>query len=143
MMKSCLIEFSCLLLNALFEFSEKSASSDAKGLTMLRRALSLGKEHTIMNIAGWRRKTLARLCARALEAGIEREFTLQLIKAHSLEPDDPAAVSEAWPWPLRIVTLGGFSLLKDGKRGRIRPQSAAQAAHAAQGPHHIRRQRSP
>ena len=113
MMKSALIEFSCLLLNAQFAFSEKNASSDAKGLTMLRRALSLGKAHTIMNIAGWRRKTLAELCAKALEAGIEREFTLQLIRAHRLVPGDPATVSEAWPWPLRIKTLGKFEVLKD------------------------------
>ena len=116
MMKSGLIEFSCLLLNALFEFSEKSAPSDAKGLTILRRALSLGKEHAIMNILGWRRRTLAGLCARALEAGIEPEYALQLIAAHRLEPEDPAAVSEAWPWPLKIATLGRFEVLKDGKR---------------------------
>ncbi len=116
MMKSILLEFSCLLLNALFEFSEKRASSDAKGLTMLGRALSLGKAHTIMNVAGWRRKTLAGLCARALEAGIEPEYVLHLITAHRLEPENPAAVSEAWPWPLRIITLGRFEVLKDGKR---------------------------
>jgi len=116
MMKSVSLEFACLLLKALFEFSEKSDASDTKGLTMLRRALALGKAHTIMNIGGWRRKTLSKLCASALDAGIEREFTLQLIKAHRLVPDDPAAVSETWPWPLKIITLGRFDLLKDGKR---------------------------
>ncbi len=115
MMKSVSLEFSCLLLKALFAFSEKSDESDTKGLTLLRRALSLGKAHTIMNIGGWRRKTLSGLCARALDAGIEREFSLQLIAAHRLEPGDPTTVSETWPWPLRIITLGGFKLLKDGK----------------------------
>ncbi len=116
MMKSVMLEFSCLLLKAMFAFSEKSGESDAEALTMLRRALSLGKKHTIMNIGGWRRKTLSGLCARALDAGIEREFTLQLIKAHNLEPDDPVNTGESWPWPLRIVTLGRFEVLKDGKR---------------------------
>jgi DNA-binding SARP family transcriptional activator len=116
MMKSRLLEFHCLLLQALFVFSEKSASSDAAGLTVLRRALSLGKEYTMMNILGWRRKTFAGLCARALDAGIEREFVLHLIAVHRLEPEDPAAVSVTWPWPLRISTLGKFEVLKDGKR---------------------------
>lgn len=115
-MKSVFLEFSCLLLKALFAFSEKSGESDAEGMALLRRALSLGRTHNIMNIGGWRRKTLSSLCARALDAGIEQEFTLKLIAAHRLEPDDPATVSETWPWPLRITTLGGFSLLKDGKR---------------------------
>lgn len=116
MMKSVSLEFSCLLLKALFAFSEKSDEADRAGLELLRRALSLGKAHAIMNIGGWRRRTLSRLCARALDAGIEREFALQLIAAHRLEPGDPAAVSETWPWPLRVITLGGFDVLKDGKR---------------------------
>lgn len=116
LIKSRLIEFSCLLMKALFEFSEKSASSDAKGLAVLRRALSLAREHTMMNILGWHRKTLAGLCARALDAGIEPEFTLKLIKVHGLEPEDSTVVSETWPWPLRITTLGRFEVLKDGKR---------------------------
>ena len=116
MMKSALLEFSCLLLKAQFAFSGKSDESEKEGLAMLRQAFSLGKAHTIMNIGGWRRKTLSGLCARALDAGIEREFVLQLIGTNRLEPDDPAAVSEAWPWPLRIITLGRFDLLKNGKR---------------------------
>jgi ATP/maltotriose-dependent transcriptional regulator MalT/DNA-binding SARP family transcriptional activator len=116
MMKSVMLEFSCLLLKALLAFSEKSDESERAGLELLGRALALGKAHAIMNIGGWRRKTLARLCAGALDAGIEREFARQLIIAHRLVPDDPAAVSETWPWPLRIITLGGFDLLKDGKR---------------------------
>jgi ATP/maltotriose-dependent transcriptional regulator MalT/DNA-binding SARP family transcriptional activator len=115
-MKSHFLEFSCLLLKAQFAFSGKSDESEKEGLAMLRQAFSLGKAHTIMNIGGWRRKTLSGLCARALDAGIEREFVLQLIGTNRLEPDDPAAVSEAWPWPLRIITLGRFDLLKNGKR---------------------------
>lgn len=50
--------------------------------------------------------------AVALEVGIEPEITRQLIRRFRLQPEDLHV--EAWPWPIRIRTLGTFEVwLKD------------------------------
>ena len=50
----------------------------------------------------------ATMCALALEQGIETEFVRRIIELHRMAP--PPEAGPAWPWPLRIQTLGGFVL---------------------------------
>jgi DNA-binding SARP family transcriptional activator len=57
---------------------------------------------------------MARLCARALEAGIEVEHVQGLIRRSKLFPERPPLEVEAWPWRLRVYTFGGFRLVRDG-----------------------------
>jgi LuxR family maltose regulon positive regulatory protein len=56
---------------------------------------------------------MVRLCAEALEAGIENDYVEALIRQHKLLPDGPDTLH--WPWPVRIYTLGRFSLVQDGQ----------------------------
>jgi DNA-binding SARP family transcriptional activator len=58
------------------------------------------------------RPTLARLVARALESGIEREFATGLVERWRLAP--PSADEERWPWRIRVRALGAFELAIDG-----------------------------
>jgi two-component SAPR family response regulator len=58
---------------------------------------------------------LMRLCVKSLEAKIEVEFVQQLIKKLNLRPDQSAIALENWPWPVRIYTLGAFSVEIDGQ----------------------------
>lgn len=58
---------------------------------------------------------MERLCANALDAGIEVEYVQDLIRKRNLIPEKPPLHLENWPWPLKIYTLGRFELLKDGK----------------------------
>jgi LuxR family transcriptional regulator, maltose regulon positive regulatory protein len=51
----------------------------------------------------------ARLAGAALAAGIEPAWIREIIRTRGLLPDGP--VSEAWPWPIRIHTLGRFTVL--------------------------------
>jgi DNA-binding SARP family transcriptional activator len=58
---------------------------------------------------------MIRLCTRALEHGIEVDYVRSLIRERGLMPEDPPAATDAWPWPLKIYTLGRFDVVKDGK----------------------------
>jgi DNA-binding SARP family transcriptional activator len=54
----------------------------------------------------------AALCGIALDAGIEAEYVEDLVRRFRLPAPDPAA--QHWPWPIEIVTLGDFRILRDG-----------------------------
>jgi len=58
---------------------------------------------------------MAKLCIKALQAGIEVEYTQELIRRFHLSPDQSSIHLENWPWPLKIFTLGRFELLKEEK----------------------------
>jgi LuxR family transcriptional regulator, maltose regulon positive regulatory protein len=66
-------------------------------------------------------KVTARLCAWALEAGIEADFARAVIADRRLEAEGIEVV--AWPWPIRVRTLGRFEVEIDGAalsmRGKV------------------------
>jgi DNA-binding SARP family transcriptional activator len=99
----------CLLNEAYGHFVR---GNDEAGLATLRRALEGTPRFSWAYCP--RREILAELCGRALRAGIETDRVTQLIRSFELPP--PLAMEiGAWPWPLRIHTLGGFELLRDGE----------------------------
>ena len=55
---------------------------------------------------------MARLCAKALRAGVEVDFVCETIRKRKLLAPEPL---EAWPWPVRVFTLGQFKLEVDGQ----------------------------
>lgn len=57
----------------------------------------------------WGPKVMTTLLARALEADLETPLVQTLIRRLRLPA--PATAGENWPWPLRIYTLGSFSLI--------------------------------
>lgn len=65
--------------------------------------------------AWWQSDEMAQWCARSLNANIEVEFVQELIRTFNLPPNDLSLELENWPWPVRIYTLGRFSLVKDDK----------------------------
>ena len=85
-----------------------------RALAALRTALAIGRKHDYMTAHPvWLPKVMARLCALALEHGIETEYATRLIKKRGLLAPTPEALD--WPYPVRIYTLGRFSVLVDGK----------------------------
>ena len=92
---------------------------EADGLQALARALALGRERGYVNSRVWIPAVMARLCARALEAGIEVDYVRGLIQKRGLVPESPPVEVEAWPWPIKIFTLGRFELLRDGEPVRF------------------------
>jgi len=109
---SKLYQFFILLTEALFAFDRGEQIS---GQVSLKRALSIGQEGGFFYTYIDQPYGMAELCERALEAGIEVEYVQELIKRLNVIPEKPAFQLEHWPWPLKILTLGRFELLKDGK----------------------------
>jgi tetratricopeptide (TPR) repeat protein len=83
-------------------------------LDALHNAMILGKKHEFISMVFiWKKPLMARLCAKALEAGIEVDYVQDLIRKLKLLPDSSSPQIENWPYPLRIYTLGRFEIVKD------------------------------
>ncbi len=80
---------------------------------ILRRAFAIGREEGYIGIPWFTPETLARLCAQALEAGIEPDYARALIRKGGLTPPSGSQPTEHWPWPVRVTTFGGLSLTVD------------------------------
>ncbi len=83
------------------------------GLAALRNAMALGAAQGYMNFGWWRPTMMSRLCAIALEEGIETDYARMLVRRRQLTPPGDLAGMHAWPYPVRIFTLGRFQILKD------------------------------
>lgn len=105
-------EYAVLLAKSLIAFDQ---AKEEAGLLSLRKAFALGRERGYFGTWGPKPSDMARLCTKALEAGIEVEYTQELIRRLNVIPDQPPIHLENWPWPLKIFTLGRFELIKDGK----------------------------
>jgi hypothetical protein len=82
------------------------------GLNALRRGLALGREYGYAHFLWWRPSAMARVCAHALEAGIEADYAKSLIKRRGLAPEAPPLSVKGWPWAFRVNALGSFRLLR-------------------------------
>lgn len=58
---------------------------------------------------------LERVAAAALEAGVEVEYARELIRRNRLRPGPEGADLDQWPWPVKVYTLGGFELHREGE----------------------------
>ena len=89
------------------------AGARAKGLALLEEAFAGLRRSGSLCTVYWLRDLMNRLCAEALDAGIERETVEQLIRARELQAPSPDIA--AWPWPIRIHALGRFEVAVNGK----------------------------
>lgn len=86
-----------------------------EGLALLRRIFALVREYDLINFSFMRGTVHGPVYARALEAGIEVETVQRLVREHRAILPPRADYPDNWPWPLRIHTLGRFSLVVDGQ----------------------------
>jgi len=105
---SRLLEFDTLLIEA---FSSFRTGDHEGGLTLLRAALAIGREQNYLNTVRWCSQIMVRLLCHALEEGIEIGYVKHLIRARGLSPDTPEI--EQWPWPVKLYSLGRFSVVID------------------------------
>jgi len=112
-MKSSIIVFCCDLEESAIAFAE---GDEKIGLKFLFDAMSMGREkgYAAFNFSFLQKEELSSLCIRALEAGIEADFVMEMIRKRKLVPETPPLHVENWPWAIKIHTLGRFGLIKDG-----------------------------
>jgi len=112
-MSSAYVEFMARLTEAQLCLD---GGQESEGLQALRIAMALGRERGYVNSHVWIPTIMAGLCARALAAGIEQDYVRGLVQKRGLVPESPPVEAEAWPWPIKILTLGRFEVLLDGSR---------------------------
>lgn len=105
-------EFRCLLARAQFALD---LGREAEGIDLLRKAMMLGRKWGYVNTYFWVSSIMVRLCMKALESEIEVDYVQSLIQKRGLFPDSPPYDCDRWPWPLKIITLGTFDLVKEGE----------------------------
>jgi len=95
----------------------RMALAEGDGVTagqMLRRGLAVGAQRNYRYANHWQPEVMAELCVEALKRGIEPAYVRSLVVEHQLLPVSPPVDVPGWPWPVRISTLGSFSLEKNG-----------------------------
>lgn len=108
--------FATYLCTAQIAFADPKGGTPERGYTALRQAFGLAREHDIITRFAlwlWLPEELAKLCARALDAGIEPDTVRRFIRTCGLAPPIVSLACENWPWPVRIYTLGRFSVHHD------------------------------
>lgn len=114
-------EYCTCLANFARALGHAEGGDATQALGFLVAALSFAREREWTGFFRVIPKVTARLCAWALEAGVEVEFARTVIADRRLEAEGIEVV--AWPWPIRVRTLGRFDIEIDGKplpmRGKV------------------------
>ena len=100
---------------------------------LIECCLTLGREQGYRHFFFWPRHAVARVCLEALTRGIHVDDAVELIDKGQLPAPLEAADVERWPWPLKIFTLGRFSILVHGTPLRFEGQGAARPAQPTEG----------
>jgi LuxR family maltose regulon positive regulatory protein len=100
------------LTKAHFDFERNDRES---AFASLRSAFATGRHYDFTTLMYfWRPEVMGKLCGEAIEAGIEPDYAVRLVRKLGLARDERTRGGEHWPWRLKIVTFGRFALLRDG-----------------------------
>ncbi len=77
----------------------------------LARCFRLGREKDIKGSGVWPPRMVSTVCSLALEYDIEPDYARSIIRSYHYTPRESLHVGEHWPWPVKIYSLGRFSLL--------------------------------
>ncbi len=81
----------------------------------LREGFAIGREQHLHGFVFALPEVLSHLCGEALTAGIEPAYARELIRRQQLRPPPSPSLRDAWPWRLRIHTLGRFVVHHDDR----------------------------
>ena len=93
-------------------YARLAAHERGSALSLLAEALARSRGDQSAGSFRWLVTGFRRLLAVALTEGIEAEYVRALIAQFAITAE--SADIDQWPWPVRIRTLGGFSLAVDG-----------------------------
>ncbi len=107
-MKSSAGIFIADMIRCYFAFHQNDLIETKKSLA---RCFRLGCEKDIKGSGVWPPKMVSTLCGLALEHDIESDYARSIIRSYRYTPRESLHVGEHWPWPIKIYSLGRFSLL--------------------------------
>jgi ATP/maltotriose-dependent transcriptional regulator MalT/DNA-binding SARP family transcriptional activator len=82
----------------------------------LKAAFADAAKNGLMMPLGLSRERLAGLLSEAIRADIETELVTALVQRLQLTPAPDHLVGQAWPWPIKLITLGRFAMVVDDRR---------------------------
>ena len=91
----------------------------------LQEGFHLARHHNYLNFFFFLPKMMGTLAITALEENIEADFVCRFIRCRQLIPIRPPLHLENWPWPLKIYTMGRFSIVRNGEK--LTPSSASKS----------------
>lgn len=106
------MEVMAFLIEAYFAFE---CGDEARAWQSLRKSFKNAHTGEYLMVCIDDPAVTLQMCMKALEAGIEMEHVQKIIRRRGLVPDSPPIHLEQWPWPIRIYTLGRFSLVRNDK----------------------------
>ena len=92
------------------ELARRRGAAEA-GDAALRSALAIVQAQRLVCFPGSHRDVLRLQCARAFSAGFDVDLAKQLVCKWGIAAEPPPTAVESWPWPVKIFTLGRFSVL--------------------------------
>jgi hypothetical protein len=92
--------------------ARRTAAADYVG--RLREAMTLIRSQGLLRFLRLVPRLAAQLAADALDADIETQFVANAIVARRLPPPPSAALSDRWPWPIKVYALRAFTVVVDG-----------------------------
>lgn len=110
------VEFGCLFSAVSFALER---GKHRLAIPLLRKTLTIAKQRGYVNRPLWTAEIMTRLFATALEHNVEVDYVQGLIRKRKLMPTPEVLHLERWPWPVKIYTLGGFRIEKDGEPVRF------------------------
>lgn len=103
------------LLNLAFADSAYAQNLTTEAELYCKAAFSYAREEGIWLPYSLSNRRMGAVCAKALEARIEENTVIEMIRRWHLLPPDTKMLNETWPWPIRIYVLGRFEIHCDGK----------------------------
>lgn len=95
-----------------------------KAKIYLQMMFSKGQNHGFQTTTFWFPEVMSLLSYEALDSNIEISQVKKFIRQHQLQiPSDQPPI-DAWPYPIKIYTLGRFSLLSDDEPQTLTSKSA-------------------
>jgi LuxR family maltose regulon positive regulatory protein len=105
---SDLLDFDTLLLETACAIQLDDANAVGNSLSA---ALEIGRRRGYLNTLRWRSSMMATILGRALVNRTEVDYVRHLIRMRQVAPPSPDC--EEWPWPIRLFSLGRFSIVID------------------------------
>jgi ATP/maltotriose-dependent transcriptional regulator MalT/DNA-binding SARP family transcriptional activator len=93
-----------------YMYSCSTKGDPRQTLTALRETWALARELGVVNWLAWPYPATAQFCARALAHDIETDYVRALVKKRGLLPPANEVVPDSWPFPIKLHTLGHFTV---------------------------------